>query len=130
MMLVYNLPAIQAIHQRFGGISGSAYFVGGFGDGIDSKRYRPGPYPIRCRVAIGSHRRLFEHTVAHLESVLTPVAASARSEIRRARRISLRHHRFARIVARRHRQRKAFCRDLRQVWSPSSRRSAAKNMAY
>ena len=31
MMLVYNLPAIQAIHQRFGGISGSAYFVGGFG---------------------------------------------------------------------------------------------------
>jgi hypothetical protein len=31
MMLVYNLPAIQAIHQRFGGIGGSAYFVGGFG---------------------------------------------------------------------------------------------------
>ena len=31
MMLVYNLPAIEAIHQRFGGISGSAYFVGGFG---------------------------------------------------------------------------------------------------
>ena len=30
MMLVYNLPATQAIHQRFGGISGSAYFVGGF----------------------------------------------------------------------------------------------------
>jgi hypothetical protein len=31
MMLVYNLPATQAIHQRFGGISGSAYFIGGFG---------------------------------------------------------------------------------------------------
>jgi hypothetical protein len=31
MMLVYNLPASQAIYQRFGGISGSAYFVGGFG---------------------------------------------------------------------------------------------------
>jgi hypothetical protein len=31
MMLVYNLPATQAIHQRFGGISGSAYFVSGFG---------------------------------------------------------------------------------------------------
>ncbi len=31
MMLVYNLPATEAIHQRFGGIDGSAYFVGGFG---------------------------------------------------------------------------------------------------
>jgi hypothetical protein len=31
MMLVYSLPATQAIYQRFGGISGSAYFIGGFG---------------------------------------------------------------------------------------------------
>jgi len=31
MMLVYNLPAADAIFQRFGGIAGSAYFVGGFG---------------------------------------------------------------------------------------------------
>jgi hypothetical protein len=31
MMLVYNLPATQAIYQRFAGIGGSAYFVGGFG---------------------------------------------------------------------------------------------------
>ncbi|RFB78302.1 DUF1134 domain-containing protein [Methylovirgula sp. 4M-Z18] len=31
MMLVYNLPATGAIHQRFGGVDGSAYFVGGFG---------------------------------------------------------------------------------------------------
>jgi hypothetical protein len=31
MMLVYNLPATQAIYQRFGGIDGSAYFVGGLG---------------------------------------------------------------------------------------------------
>jgi len=31
MMLVYNLPATQAIYQRFGGIEGSAYFIGGFG---------------------------------------------------------------------------------------------------
>jgi hypothetical protein len=31
MMLVYNLPVTQAIYQRFGGIGGSAYFVGGFG---------------------------------------------------------------------------------------------------
>jgi hypothetical protein len=31
MMLVYNLPATESIYQRFGGIDGSAYFVGGFG---------------------------------------------------------------------------------------------------
>ena len=31
MMLVYNLPATEAIYQRFVGIDGSAYFVGGLG---------------------------------------------------------------------------------------------------
>lgn len=31
MMLVYDLPSTEAIYQRFGGIDGSAYFVGGFG---------------------------------------------------------------------------------------------------
>jgi hypothetical protein len=31
MMLVYNLPATHAIYQRFGGIDGSAYIIGGFG---------------------------------------------------------------------------------------------------
>jgi len=31
MMLVYNLPAVDAIFTRFGGIDGSAYLVGGFG---------------------------------------------------------------------------------------------------
>jgi hypothetical protein len=31
MMLVYNLPARGAIFQRFGGVDGSAYFVGGLG---------------------------------------------------------------------------------------------------
>jgi hypothetical protein len=31
MMLVYNLPATRAIFDRFGGINGSAYFIGGFG---------------------------------------------------------------------------------------------------
>lgn len=31
MILVYNLPSIQAIYKRFGGVNGSAYFVGGFG---------------------------------------------------------------------------------------------------
>ena len=31
MMLVYNMPAKSAIFQRFGGVDGSAYFIGGFG---------------------------------------------------------------------------------------------------
>ena len=31
MMLVYNLPATQGIFRRFGGVDGSAYFIGGFG---------------------------------------------------------------------------------------------------
>ena len=31
MMLVYNLPATESIYDRFGGIDGSAYFIGGFG---------------------------------------------------------------------------------------------------
>jgi hypothetical protein len=30
MMLVYNLPATDAIYQRFGGVDGSAFVVGGF----------------------------------------------------------------------------------------------------
>jgi hypothetical protein len=31
MMLVYNLPATDAIFERFGGVDGSAYFIGGLG---------------------------------------------------------------------------------------------------
>ena len=31
MTLVYNLPATDAIYQRFAGIDGSAYIIGGFG---------------------------------------------------------------------------------------------------
>jgi hypothetical protein len=31
MMLVYNLPNTAAVYQRFAGVDGSAYFIGGFG---------------------------------------------------------------------------------------------------
>ena len=31
MMLVYNLPSTRALYQRFAGVDGSAYLVGGFG---------------------------------------------------------------------------------------------------
>ncbi|WP_075215301.1 DUF1134 domain-containing protein [Mongoliimonas terrestris] len=31
MVLVYNLPSVPAIYNRYGGVAGSAYLVGGFG---------------------------------------------------------------------------------------------------
>lgn len=31
MMLVYNLPSVNAVYQRFAGVNGSAYLVGGVG---------------------------------------------------------------------------------------------------
>jgi hypothetical protein len=31
MMLVYNLPSVEAVYQRFFGVSGSAFLVGGIG---------------------------------------------------------------------------------------------------
>jgi hypothetical protein len=31
MMLVYNLPSVEAMFQRFSGLDGSAYLIGGFG---------------------------------------------------------------------------------------------------
>jgi hypothetical protein len=31
MILIYNLPAVNAIYQRFGGVDGSAYLIAGFG---------------------------------------------------------------------------------------------------
>ena len=31
MMLVYNLASVDAVYRRFGGVDGSAYFIGGFG---------------------------------------------------------------------------------------------------
>jgi hypothetical protein len=31
MMLVYNLPSVRSLYRRYGGVDGSAYFIGGFG---------------------------------------------------------------------------------------------------
>lgn len=31
MMLVYNLPSVQNVYGRFGGVSGNAYLIGGLG---------------------------------------------------------------------------------------------------
>jgi hypothetical protein len=31
MMLVYNMNSVNDLYQRFGGVDGSLYFIGGFG---------------------------------------------------------------------------------------------------
>ena len=75
MMLVYNLPRTEAIFDRFGGINGSAYFIGGFGmtaltaDNIVL-------VPIRSGVGLAARRqsRLPQiHRPPDLESVLTGI---------------------------------------------------------
>ncbi len=38
MMLVYNLPALQAIFDRYPGINGTAYAIGGFGMTVLKRR--------------------------------------------------------------------------------------------
>jgi hypothetical protein len=38
MMLVYNLPSIDAIHDRFAGVAGSAYLVAGVGMTVLTKK--------------------------------------------------------------------------------------------
>jgi hypothetical protein len=72
MMLVYGLPATEAIYQRFAGIAGSAIYRRLRDDSLDGERHCPGADPVGCWVAIGSQRRLFEiHAAVDLEPVLT-----------------------------------------------------------
>jgi hypothetical protein len=55
MMLVYNLTSTRAIYQRFGGIDGSAYFVGGFGVtalGIDNMLVVPIRTGVGARLGV------------------------------------------------------------------------------
>ena len=66
MMLVYNLPATDAIYQRFAGIEGSAYFVG-----ADNERHRRGPDPHGGGDTAGREYRLSQiHADGDLEPVL------------------------------------------------------------
>ena len=72
MMLVYNLPATQAIYQRFAGIDGSAYFIGGFGmTALGFRQHHRGADPFGRRFAAGSQYRLPQvHPAGDMESVL------------------------------------------------------------
>ena len=79
MMLVYNLPATEAIYERFGGIDGSAYFVGRVRhDGADQRQRGAGADPLRRRTAPRRQRRLPEiHAQADLEPALRRAVRTA-----------------------------------------------------
>ena len=86
MMLVYNLPATNAIFRRFGGVDGSAYLVGGFGmTALDQRRRLCRPDPLRRRRAPRLQCQLSEiHADIDLEPLLRRRGRSARlSGIRR-----------------------------------------------
>jgi hypothetical protein len=72
MTLVYNLPSTQAIYQRFVGIDGSAYIVGGVRhDGVDVQQHRAGADPLRHWAPTRRQHRLSEiHAARDLEPVL------------------------------------------------------------
>ena len=72
MMLVYNLRDPEEIYQRFGGVDGSAYLVGGVGVTFQkSEPCRHGADPLRRRPAARRQHRLSQvHALADLEPVL------------------------------------------------------------
>ena len=74
-MLVYNLPAVGAIYDRFAGIDGSAYFIGGFGFtalGAHGRDRRSNPH--RRRRPARSQPQLSQiHPARDLEPILTAI---------------------------------------------------------
>jgi hypothetical protein len=72
MILVYNLPQTGAIFDRFGGINGSAYVVGGIGMTVLTAN-NVAVVPIRSGIGLrlGANLELSEiHRQAHLEPIL------------------------------------------------------------
>ena len=51
MMLVYNLPAIESMYGRFGGVSGSAFIVAGLGMTV---LQRDGMLVVPIRTGVGA----------------------------------------------------------------------------
>jgi hypothetical protein len=71
MMLVYSLPSTEAIYQRFGGIDGSAYFIGGFGmTALTAMRSRP-----RTATRAGHHSTLGEQPMSLNRIVVVSVTS-------------------------------------------------------
>ncbi|MDQ0326167.1 hypothetical protein J2R99_002036 [Rhodopseudomonas julia] len=55
MMLVYNLPSYNSIYQRFAGVNGSAYMVGGLGMTVLSHTGVHDPiYVVPIRTGVGA----------------------------------------------------------------------------
>lgn len=50
MMLVYNIPSVDYIYRRWGGVNGSAYLVGGLGFTVLATESRKYILPIRSGV--------------------------------------------------------------------------------
>ena len=109
MMLVYNLPATEAIYQRFAGIDGSAYFIGGFGmTALAVRQHRCGADPLRRRAAAGGQYRLPQvHPAGDLESVLTAATFTTIFDIVRLHFFVARRCAGFRIALRRRRGRSA-----------------------
>ena len=72
MVLVYNLRDPSEIYNRFGGVQGSAYLVGGVG--VQFQKHGDvtiGAHPLGCWPSAGCQRRIFEvYAEADLEPVL------------------------------------------------------------
>ena len=72
MMLVYNLPGTDAIFDRFGGLDGSAYFIGGLGfTAVGAKGVVVVPIRTGLGWRLGVQPQLSQvHPAGDLESVL------------------------------------------------------------
>ena len=56
MMLVYDLPAADAMYRRYGGVDGSAYLVGGLGMTVlaHTERGRDPIFVVPIRTGVGA----------------------------------------------------------------------------
>ena len=86
MILIYNLPETGAIYDRFAGLDGSAYFVGGLGfTALGARGVIVVPHPNRPGVAAGGQCQLFkvypagDFEILSRRPELTKVASSASS---------------------------------------------------
>jgi hypothetical protein len=70
MMLVYRLPTTEAIYQRFGGIGGSAYFVGGFEGLVPERTSRGDLIAMVCRPTSVRGKLVAKDSIAVLLSII------------------------------------------------------------
>ncbi len=66
MMLVYNLPSIEGVYGRFGGVSGSAYAIAGLGMTVLK---RDGVLVVPIRTGVGARLGV---NVGYLKMTATP----------------------------------------------------------